>query len=339
MRSLALQLGVSKSTVSLALANNPRLPEETRLRIQAAARAAGYTQDAVMSRLLSRLRAGRAKRFQGSLAVLSCRRHAPMWDAYEVYRRFTSGIENRARELGYSTERFWLHQPGVSISALRRTLRARGIEGLAIALHDDDAPLPPEGLRLFADYPVAATQRYPFGQLAHCATINQYEAVRLACAQLARRGYRRIGLYVHPGTDRFLDGKFTAGYLYHCHSSGLPVLPVVGPGEETHAAHFRAWFRKNKPDAVVTLVSCADVWLIDLGHPPGEKVGLVHLDSTEVAGWAAVDQHFAEVGSACVDLVVGQLQRGERGVPAIPKLVTLDVGWREGPTVRPPPPG
>lgn len=334
MRSLAAALGVSKSTVSLALANSPRLPAETRGRIQAAARASGYTQDAVMSQLLARLRSGRGARFQGTLAVLSCRRPAPMWDAYEAYRRFVSGIENRAHDLGYSTERHWLHQPGVSVSALRRMLRARGVQGVAIAVHADDAPLAPEVLELLAEYPAASTQRYPFGQITHCATVNQYDAVRLACFELARRGYRRIGLYVNPATDRFVDGKFTAGYLYHCHTSGLPVLPVV-EGAEPTAAHFRAWFRKNKPDAVITLVSCADVWLRDLGAPPGKKTGLVHLDSTEVPDWAAVDQHFTEVGSACVDLVVGQLQRGERGAPTIPKLVTLDIGWRDGPTVRP----
>lgn len=335
MRSLAAALGVSKSTVSLALANNSRIPAETRERIQAAAHASGYTQDAVMSHLLARLRSSRSKSFQGTLAVLSCRRREPMWEAYEVYRRFVAGIETRAHDLGYSTERHWLYQPGVSVSALRRMLQARGVQGIVIAIHADDMPLSPEVLALLAEYPAASTQRYPFGQISHCATVNQYGAVRLACSELARRGYRRIGLYVSPATDRFVDGKFTAGYLYHCHTSGSLALPVV-EGVEPTAAHFRAWFRKNKPDAVITLVSCADIWLRDLGFPPGEKIGLVHLDSTEVSDWAAVDQHFTEVGSACVDLVVGQLQRGERGAPAISKLVTLDISWREGCTIRPP---
>ncbi len=333
MRSLAEQLGVSKSTVSLALSNSPRLAKKTGERIRAAARSSGYTPDAVMSQLLTRLRTSRGVRFQGTLAVLSCNRSAPMWDAYESLRRFVVGIENRARDLGYSCERHWLHQPGVSLSSLRRILHARGVQGLAIAIHDDEAPLSVQELEFFAEYPVAATEHYPFGRLTHCSTVNHYDAVVVACEQLARRGYQRIGLYVNPATDRFVQGRFTAPYLYHCQAAGLRALPVAH-GSETTAAHFRAWFRKYKPDAVVTLVSCADVWLRALGAEPGRDVGLVHLDSTEVSDWFAVDQHFTEVGAACADLVVGQIQRGEHGVPDLPKVVTLDVGWREGATVR-----
>ncbi len=336
LRSLAEQLGVSKSTVSLALSNSPLLAAETGERIRKTARAAGYTPDAVMSHLLARLRTGRDVRFKGKIAVLSSCRPAPLWDAYECQRRFLAGIEQRARELGYSTERHWLHQPGQSIAALRRILRARGIQGIALAVQDGSAPLPPAALELLAEYPFATTERYPFGRLTHSSTVNHYEAVSVACEQLALRGYRRIGLYVNPATDRFVHGRFTAGYLYHCDFNGLRALPVAS-GPEPTAAHFRAWFRKHKPDAIITLVSCADVWLRTLGAEPGRDVGLVHLDSTEVSDWAAVDQHFTEVGAACADLVVAQIQRDERGLPELPKLVTIEVGWRDGPTVRPRP--
>jgi LacI family transcriptional regulator len=334
MRSLASKLGVSKSTVSLALANNPRLPAATRARIQSAARAEGYTQDAVMSQLLARLRASRTVRFQGTLAVLSCRRSQPMWEAYESYRLFVSGVEARARDLGYATDRYWLHHPGVSISTLRRILRARGVQGLAVAIHDDGAPLPSSALALLDEYPSASTQPYPFGPLTHCATADNYRAVRTACVELTLRGYRRIGLYLNPLTDRFVGGRFTAPYLYHCLSTGQDPLPVVADHEPTFE-HFHRWFRAHRPDALLTLVSCADRWLRELGLEPGRDVGLVHLDSREAPAWAAVDQRFFEVGAACADLVVAQIQRGERGRPLHPKVVTVDVAWREGATVRP----
>jgi hypothetical protein len=69
------------------------------------------------------------------------------------------------------------------------------------------------------------------------------------------------------------------------------------------------------------------------GREPGRDIGLVHLDAQKVSDWAAVDQRFADVGSACADLVIGQIHCGERGIPAIPKTVTLATIWRDGPTV------
>ena len=52
---------------------------------------------------------------------------------------------------------------------------------------------------------------------------------------------------------------------------------------------------------------------------------------------AAIDQASREVGAAAVDIILGQINRHERGAPAIPKTVLIPGRWIEGRTVRPPP--
>jgi hypothetical protein len=49
-------------------------------------------------------------------------------------------------------------------------------------------------------------------------------------------------------------------------------------------------------------------------------------------GFAGIDQKSDLVGAAAVDLVVDQLHRNERGVPALQKLVLIEGVWVEGAT-------
>ena len=51
MKDVAQQLGVHTTTVSLALRNSPKLPIETREKIQALAKKMGYHQDPMLSAL------------------------------------------------------------------------------------------------------------------------------------------------------------------------------------------------------------------------------------------------------------------------------------------------
>ena len=53
MQQIGEAAGVSKSAVSLALRNDPRIPESTRQRIQTIAREMGYRRNPVVDSLLS----------------------------------------------------------------------------------------------------------------------------------------------------------------------------------------------------------------------------------------------------------------------------------------------
>src|SRR5580693_10677977 len=53
LRDIARRANVHVSTVSLALRDSPRLPDETRFRVQAMAREMGYVHDSVLDALLA----------------------------------------------------------------------------------------------------------------------------------------------------------------------------------------------------------------------------------------------------------------------------------------------
>eukprot|EP01035_Chromulina_nebulosa_P029894 gene29894-39673_t len=52
MKSIAAQAGVTQATVSMCLANNPRIPAATRERIQALAKKLGYQPNPYVSTLM-----------------------------------------------------------------------------------------------------------------------------------------------------------------------------------------------------------------------------------------------------------------------------------------------
>ena len=64
VRRIAVSLGVSPATVSMALRNDPKIPLATRRRVQKAADCIGYRPDAKIAERMSRIRHHRSVRPQ-----------------------------------------------------------------------------------------------------------------------------------------------------------------------------------------------------------------------------------------------------------------------------------
>jgi LacI family transcriptional regulator len=97
-----------------------------------------------------------------------------------------------------------------------------------------------------------------------------------------------------------------------------------------------ARIKKLKPDVVITnKVELYDA-LIEEGVRIPEDMGLIHLDwHDEIRHLAGMRQNNRVVGSAGVDLVVGQLQKNEHGAQEFPKVVQIESVWIDGATVKP----
>jgi hypothetical protein len=93
--------------------------------------------------------------------------------------------------------------------------------------------------------------------------------------------------------------------------------------------------RKQKPDVVITNKSELYAALQDDGVSIPKELGLVHLDWHDaLPNMAGMRQNNRIVGSAGVDLVVGQLQKNEFGSQEFPKVVQIESVWVEGPSVK-----
>src|SRR5258708_16290688 len=79
MKTIAAQAGVTQATVSMCLANNPRIPPATRVRIQAVADRLGYRPNPYVSALMRIRRQGRAHREMPVLALVNGYDNATAW--------------------------------------------------------------------------------------------------------------------------------------------------------------------------------------------------------------------------------------------------------------------
>ncbi|MBC7365378.1 MAG: LacI family DNA-binding transcriptional regulator [Undibacterium sp.] len=333
IRDLAAHLGISHTTVSLALRHDPRIPPATRARVQKAARALGYRADAVVSSLMARLRTLRTKPVQAALGFITAWPTRHGWRQASILQRFHLGAPRRARALGYTLDEFWLTEPGMTGDRMSRILCARGIRGLI--LHS----LPAAGGTLKLDWKhfACVTKGLTVVQPhAHRVVSSHYEDMQLVLHRLAARRYRRIGLVLSETLSVRVDRAWLAAFLLQQNetpaSDRLPALITRTDDEE---AHFIEWFSAFRPEVILFSDQPIPTWVQRLKLNVPADVGLVHLDwSRDVAPLAGLDSDPETIGMAATDLLVGQLQANEFGTPKHEKIVAVRGRWVPGGSVR-----
>lgn len=323
------------STVSLAMRDHPRLSRETCARIQELARKLGYVPDPMLASLASYRHSLRPTAYNSTLGWVTAFPGRNDWRKIDIFKEQHAGATQRAGELGYRLEDFWLSEPGMTAARASQILSTRNLTGLIIA------PLPKAGgtLRLHWQHFSAVAIGYSLGSPAlHLVSANQYRCIRLALHELTRRGYRRIGLVMLKASDDRVDHNWLAGYLVERHESPEPTWLPPLVLEAWDQRRFSAWIRREKPEAIVTKLPQVLPALRSLGLAVPGEVGLACLSDTHPGDeHTGVDENPRQVGAAAVDFVVGMLHRNERGVPALRYRLLIDGAWIEGVTVRPRP--
>lgn len=327
-------VGVHLSTVSLALRNDPRLPEATRQRIRAAAQKLGYAPNPLVSLLMSRVRR-RNTGYRGTLGYLHTVPEGTPRLNGQVHRNFVGGARRRAAELGYNLDELFLADDGTSARRMVRTLQARSIAGVVIE-HMPSALCP--GRRLPFDVSPFATASLgvPLADPPlHYVANDQYMRAIVAARELLALGYRRLGLVVVGAFDSAMAHRCSAGFWavqeYIDGIARLPICRLKGRDERT----FRIWLERHKPDAllVTSIVVAEMIAAIGLNVPA--DIGWVHLDwLPAVKPAAGVYGNSEHTGAAAVDLVVSQLHRGEAGPPTHAMHYFVAGSWIPGRTIR-----
>jgi LacI family transcriptional regulator len=132
MRTLARELGLSRTTLSDALRGSPRVKAETVAHVRAAAKAAGYERNPLTGAVMSQLRRSRGQQFRGVLAVLDLVEPGRPLLAARYNVALMSGISARVDDLGFKVERFVVGPEGLALQRLDTILHTRGIQGLII---------------------------------------------------------------------------------------------------------------------------------------------------------------------------------------------------------------
>ncbi len=338
MADLAAEAGVSKNTVSLALRNDPQIPESTRRRIEAIARRLKYRKSSTVAHLMAELRKSRAPGFQSCLGLLNANTAPDAFKNHPTVPVYVKGCKRRASELGYTVDEFWLHEPGLDGERLNTILHARGIRGVIVVGLMRENRLPERFLPTWQQFPSVVTGVRTHDPALSFACTDHHMLAMRAFEQALKMGYQRPALVLDAVIDRLVDGRFSAGV--HAAQNALPAGRRVRPffdeqRDKTVPERFRRWLERERPDAILTLYNQVRSWLEQMGWRVPRDIGLIQLEWRPTsADWAGMDQHNDVVGEAAVEMLIGMIHNSERGVPAFPRATLVGSTWVEGRTVR-----
>ena len=331
-KDVAARAGVHVTTVSLALRNSPRLPAETRERLQALAQEMGYQPDPMLSALTVYRRRARQPHYQGTIAWLSNTGKASAAAIIHAgFHGYRGGAQERCRELGYNLEEFLTSE--IPLPRLSKIFQARNISGILLP------PQPRQLSHIHFDWENFSAVSFGFSLASpkmHLVTNAQFRSARIATRKTRSYGYKRIGFTTLRSVETRTDLNFSSGYLAELRFGRREQLPIFEfddaqkSGRRTFIREFSKWFRVHKPDAILSLDSDVFGAMNKLEIGP-DKCGYaaIHLqkDTSHLAG---VNQNDVLIGRTAVDFLVGMIHRNERGIPAIPLRILVEGNWVDG---------
>ncbi len=336
VRSIAAALGLSRATVSNALRGHPGVNTETRKRVQAKAAKLGYVAHPFAAQVMSQIRRTTTNKEMGALAVLEMHEPDRSADSAPFHADLFAGVRERAAALGFTTSH-WKFGPGsdVSIKRLGQILHNRSIRGLVLLPTWSEPDFSELDWSRFTGVYVDYLIQRP---ALHTVCCDHGLTVFNALEKARERGYQKPGLAIAHRTNARLHGRWVGAYLAYLneHPELTPVPPLVV--DELSPANFLPWFKKHRPDIVLTH------WL---GAPDQMKAASTRASRTP--GYICLNiqvapAHFSgfslqpkKLGERAAELVIAQLTHGDSGPPSLPSTTMLPPKWREGATLRPPP--
>jgi DNA-binding LacI/PurR family transcriptional regulator len=328
---IARKLGIAKSTVSMALRNNPRISEERRAEIHRAAVEMGYVPDPMLSALAHYSRSHSVAPISAALAWVNCWPNPKKLRTYREFDLYWQGAADEASRCGFRLEEFLVNQE-YSPTRVERILVSRGIRGILI---------PPHGTFTldWGQFNWGLFSAVRFGHSVihprvHLVTSDQMTDGLIAFENIWKQGYRRIGLACAPRSAT----RFSAGYLFSQMrlSPGTRIPPLVFPDghtEKLRCEMLKAWAAKHKLDAIVTDVPDLRNALLQIGYRVPADIGLAAFSVLDGCADAGIDQNSREIGKAAVQLLISLINHNERGVPEICREVLIEGHWVNGKTL------
>ena len=307
LKDVAERAGVSTSAVSRTFTEGASVSAKTRAKVEKAARALGYSPNALASSLTT----GRTK----LIGLVSNNFHNPLF--LEVFDLFTRGLQDRGLRpllVNLSSET----DPAQSV----RMLRQYSVDGAIIA----SSTLPPSFAEAYRDAGIPVVHsfgRYTTAPQVHIVGIDNVACGRMAAEALVSRGYTRVAFLGGPETatstqDRaagFLDAlrshpeiavsvSYATAYSFDAGRVEMTKLLMQDPAE----AYFCG-------DDVLSVGALSAVMEAGLRCP--DDIGIIGLNDMQMAGWQLINlttirQPVAEIIDASIDLVVGTVEKPGR---------------------------
>lgn len=319
---IAARLGVSTSTVTKALAGNPKVSARTRAAVLAEANASGF-QPSPTASLLAKRRHTREASPSLRIALL------------QPANNETDYLRGKASKAGVDLEEL----PRDLFSNPRRALDVlwnRGVNGLLI--NPDYLPWSPEMCR---DLPwhrfsvvklSRARNDLPFHLVRHDAFDHALTALRHACAPPTKRLCVVLWTSASAYDDLARHGAVTAFRDTELHGKVDLQLRYWSGHLKVPDPEVLKWLRRLKPDSVL-LFHSALLRTLEMGTFPKDFsprfYGILNHESDRkldhpIAGCNAT---FADRADHALNLLLTLIGRGERGLPSAPSEQVIAPVW------------
>jgi len=331
LQELADRVGVSRSTVSLALRDKGRISEALRQRVKAVAKEMGYWPDPVMSAFSRRRWRGQPASSGSVIAVLRQSRTSQHW---------RSDLEQAALQYGYRADEFVLDEYA-SERGLADILHLRGIAGILVL--EQTPPVPLE-VDIWKEFRGVYCGPYPGDEIDECpfdvVRNDPFDAVAIAWRRAVAAGYRRIGLLLLTlaATPNSLEEKALAAYRYHQRAAKRPAARLE-PFVRAFGQRFDPvgsvgkWFEEQRPDLVIASNVPFLGWITAGGRRIPEDVGFICLrakpEHPEVAGFQPDTESIARAGLKHLHDLIQHPDQATRGLSG---ALILHPRWIPGPS-------
>lgn len=335
-RSIAKALGLTQATVSMALRGDRAISAETRARVIKMAKQMDYHPNPMVTSLMERIRTGRARKDLGCIAILMDAESTEDWLCPRGPHTFTyeeqlAGYRNQAQLRGFRTECFYLREKGASDKTIDRLLFSRGVQGVILAApkRNEDRTIDFRWDR-YALSTVSYTWRLP---KVHRVSSHHRHAVDVTFKSALDRGYQRIGICLPRQAVEGVASNWIAGYLVG--QSHVPksrrLEPFLGSIYDTDSRVFLRWYKRWKPDVIISLLGAEKAWLDAEGISMPDELAMVCLNRpASEPSFSGINENNLMVGSIAADLVIDQLVCNKRGLPEHPTTTLVEGSWFEG---------
>ncbi len=336
LKEIAKVAGVSRTTVSLALQNHPRIPAATRERMQTLAKEMDYTPDPV----LGRLNAYSTKQIEttpkAAIAWINFWREPKALYKNETFNQFFEGARTKAKDLGYVVEEMVLHSKQMSIRRIENILLNRNITGLLIPPAENA-----DAVSINLHWERYTTVKFGYtmtGIDSRLVTNTQFETARLATAKAAEKGFSRVGIFFEKHMKKVTTNNFLGGYLVeqlnHPFLVSIPALITTQSDRAPEKEVFLKWYEQHRPQCILVQNSAPLKWLLSAGVRIPQDVSLHHLalPCKSEFNYTGVDQNSFKIGQEAVAWLDRLMRHGELGPPMSHHENLVGGDWVEGET-------
>lgn len=326
---IARQSGFAKSTVSIALRDDARLPLATRKQIAKVAARLGYLPDPE----LATMGANSWKWTPSSRSALIACLLDSRTLAKNVAQHYVNASEQRAKSLGYRYECLDIHRYKSAIG-LEKALVRRGVRGVLVPPVFDRTFLAKFNWHRFAGVTCGMAYWQP---PYHVVNADVFAAVTLAMEQTIAAGYRRIGaaLFLHPETAEDDDRRLAAALLKFRQTAEDDVAIFTLKCSPDDRLAFRDWLAQTKPDAVVGLHTDVRDWMVEDGIRIPQDIAFATLADSDEPDTAHIDPQHAEIGRTAAEFLDLSIRLNQIGAPQKPRTILVEPTWSPGASLPP----